>query len=341
VLRVAINGYGRIGRIVHRQLLKNFAKEVEVVAVNASSDAAMRAYLLKYDSLHGRFDGEVEVKGDDMLVNGNLVAVLKVREPGSCPWQKLGVDVVVESSGKFRTRELAQPHVAAGAKAVIVTAPPKDDLPLVVRGVNDDALARSLPIFSAASCTTNCIAPILSVLDSAIGIAHGLVSTTHAYTASQNLLDNKTDSSKIRIARAAALSIIPSTTGAVKACANLFPHLEGKLSGLALRVPVPTVSVAVLALSMARRTTGSEVHALLRQASEDAWKGILGFEAEQLVSADYVGDPRSCIIDADSTDIVDGTLLQLLAWYDNEWGYSMRITELVVAAGKLFLKAKS
>ncbi|HRH93502.1 MAG TPA: type I glyceraldehyde-3-phosphate dehydrogenase [Candidatus Peribacteria bacterium] len=333
MLNVAINGYGRIGRIVHRQLLEHFGSEARVIAINASSDAKMREYLLKYDTLHGRFGGQVEVDGDHLLVNGQPVHVIRERDPGKCPWKKLGVDVVVEASGKFRTRELAKPHLDAGAKAVVITAPAKDDTTMIVRGVNDDMLKSALPIVSAASCTTNCIAPVMKVLDEKFGILKGLVCTTHAYTTSQNLLDNSTDSSKVRIARAAALSIIPSTTGAVKACAKIFPHLQGKIDGMALRVPVPNVSAAYLAMEVKRKTTVEEVHAALAAAANGPLKGILGMEKDQLVSADFVSDSHSSTIDMDSTAVIDGTLVQLLSWYDNEWGYAMRVTEIVNRVG--------
>lgn len=333
MLRIAINGYGRIGRIVHRQILDKFGSEATVVAINASSDAAMRKYLLKYDTLHGRFGGQVEVDGDHLRVNGQPVRVVRERDPGKCPWKELHVDIVVEASGKFRTRDLCKPHLAAGARAVIMTAPPKDDVPMVVRGVNDEALKAAMPVVSAASCTTNCIAPVLKVLDESMGIIKGLVCTTHAYTTSQNLLDNATDSSKVRIARAAALSIIPSTTGAVKACAKIFPHLHGKIDGMALRVPVPNVSAAYLAMEVKRKTTTEEVHAALQKAATGSLQGILAMESDQLVSADFVSDAHSSTVDMDSTAVIDGTLVQLLSWYDNEWGYATRVTELAVRMG--------
>ncbi|MBI3331359.1 type I glyceraldehyde-3-phosphate dehydrogenase [Candidatus Peregrinibacteria bacterium] len=335
MLRVAINGYGRIGRVVHRQLVQQFSDKASVVAINASSDAAMRAYLLKYDTLHGRFEGSVEVNGEDLRVNGTDVRVIKEREPAKCPWKDLKIDIVVEASGKFRSREKAQAHLTAGAKAVLVTAPPKDDIPMIVRGVNDKDLKSAMPIVSTASCTTNCIAPVIKVLDELAGIASGLVCTTHAYTSSQNLLDNSTDSSKIRIARAANLNIIPSTTGAVKSCAKLFPHLKGKLDGMALRIPVPDVSAAYLALNLSKKTTVEEIHAALRKAANGSLKGILAVEEGQLVSSDYISNTHSSTVDLDSTVVVDGTLVQLLAWYDNEWGYAMRVTEMVVHMGKL------
>ncbi len=335
MLRVAINGYGRIGRVVHRQFVERFKGNVEVLAVNASSDAAMRRYLLKYDSLHGRFGKEVEVQGEHLIVEGKQVRVVKERDPSRCPWKELKVDVVVEATGKFRTREKAQGHLTAGASAVIITAPPKDDTTMIVRGINDHALEGALPIVSAASCTTNCIAPVVKVLDDRLGIERGLMCTTHAYTSSQNLLDNASDSSKLRIARAAALNIIPSTTGAAKAIGRVFPHLVGKMDGMALRIPVPDVSAAYLALDVRKETTAPQVNAFLRDAAEGELRGILGVEEGQLVSADYVSNPHSSTVDLESTNVVGGTMVQILSWYDNEWGYAMRVTEMVMDVGRL------
>ncbi|MFA5799467.1 MAG: type I glyceraldehyde-3-phosphate dehydrogenase [Candidatus Peribacteraceae bacterium] len=336
MLRVAINGYGRIGRVVHRQLVQRFGDNVRVVAINASSDAAMRRYLLKYDSLHRRFDRSVEVDGENLLVDGNPVQVVRERDPESCPWKKLNVDIVIEATGKFRTKEGAKGHLKAGAKAVLITAPPKDEeTTMIVRGVNDSELERALPIVSAASCTTNCIAPVIKVLDANLKIKRGLMCTTHAYTTSQNLLDNSTDSSKLRISRAAALNIIPSTTGAAKAIGKIFPHLKGKLDGMALRIPVPDVSAAYLALEVVKETDADTVNRMLRQASEDDLKGILGVEEGLLVSTDFVSDAHSSTVDLDSTKVVDSTLVQVLAWYDNEWGYAMRVTEMTLRVGAL------
>jgi len=335
MLRVAINGYGRIGRVVHRQLLHRFPNEVEVVAINASSDAAMRRYLLKYDTLHGRFDLSVEIAGEHLTIEGKPVRVVKEKDPAKCPWRELGVDVVIEATGKFRTREKAQAHLNAGARAVLITAPPKDDTPMIIRGVNDAELKSALPIVSAASCTTNCIAPVIHVLDTWKGIKRGLMCTTHAYTSSQNLLDNSTDSSKLRIARAAALNIIPSTTGAAKAVGKVFPHLKGKLDGMALRIPVPDVSASYLVLELKEPSATEEINSKLRDAAEGNLKDILAVEEGLLVSSDYVTDPHSSTVDLDSTNVIDGTLVQILAWYDNEWGYGMRVTELAHAIGKL------
>src|SRR3989339_175541 len=335
MLRVAINGYGRIGRVVHRQLIERFPQEACVVAVNASSDAAMRRYLLKYDTLHGRFGRSVEVEGENLRIDGNLVRVVKEKDPAKCPWKELKVDLVVEATGKFRTKEKAQAHLVAGAKAVLITAPPKDDTTMIVRGVNDDLLQGALPIVSAASCTTNCIAPIVKVLDGWKGIRRGLLCTTHSYTSSQNLLDNSTDSSKLRIARAAALNIIPSTTGAAKAVGKVFPHLKGKLDGMALRIPIPDVSAAYLVLELNAPASPAEINSKLREASEGELKGILAVEEGLLVSSDSLSDPHSSTVDLDSTNVIDGNLVQILAWYDNEWGYAMRVTELTLQVGTL------
>src|SRR3989344_6061916 len=300
------------------------------VAINGSSDAAMRAYLLKYDTLHGRFDQQVEACGEHLSVRGKEVRVVKERDPAKCPWKELKVDIVVEASGKFRDRAKCQAHLDAGAKVVLITAPPKDDIQMIVRGVNDDLLSQSLPIVSAASCTTNSIAPVVKVLDSWKGVKRGLMCTTHSYTSSQNLLDNSTDSSKMRIARSAALNIIPTTTGAAKAVGKVFPHLQGKIDGMALRVPTPDVSASYLALEMKEPVTVEEVNAQLQKASEGELKGILGVEEGLLVSSDYISDPHSSTVDLESTNVVDGTLVQILAWYDNEWGYGMRVTEMAV-----------
>ena len=335
MLRIAINGYGRIGRVVHRQLLQRYPKEVAVVATNASSDAAMRAYLLKYDTLHGRFDGEVEVEGEHLRVNGAPLRVVREKDPSSCPWKELKVDLVIEATGKFRSRDKAEAHLKAGAKAVLVTAPPKDDIQMIVMGVNDHLLKDALPIVSAASCTTNCIAPVVKVVDELKGISRGLMCTTHAYTSSQNLLDNSTTSAKLRIARAASLNIIPSTTGAAKAIGKIFPHLQGKMDGMALRIPIPDVSATYLVLELKEKSTAEEINAALTKAAKGSLQGILNTEEGLLVSSDFISDDHALTVDLDSTLVIDGTLVQILSWYDNEWGYGMRVTEMAVRMGEL------
>ncbi len=338
MLRVAINGYGRIGRNVHRQFVQTFPKEVEVVAVNASSNADIRAYLLQYDSLHGKFNADVRVSGEDFSVNGKIVRVVKERDPAKCPWKDLKVDVVVEATGHFVTREGASGHLKAGAKRVVVTAPMKDDTPTFVKGVNDGAITKDLLVISNASCTTNCIAPVIKVIDRTFGVDRLLVGSVHAFTVSQNLLDNKPqeEGGDMRRARAATLSMIPSKTGAVKACAVIFPHLKGKLDGMAFRVPVPTVSCAYMAFSIQKDTSKEEVNAVLKEATKDpAMQGVLGVSEEDLVSIDFMTDSRSSIVDAPYTKVVDGKGVQILSWYDNEWGYAMRVTEMVQKVGSL------
>ncbi len=329
--RIAINGYGRIGRNVHRQILDRFSSSCQVVAVNASSDAAMRAYLLKYDSLHGRHAGDVSVKDEDtMLVHGSEVRIVKEKEPAKCPWKELGVDVVIESTGNFVTAEKAGKHVDAGAKRVIVTAPMKDDTPMFVLGVNDRNLRADMSIISNASCTTNCIAPVIKVLHEAFGVRNLLVSSVHAYTATQNLLDNKgKEDNDLRRARSATLSIIPTTTGAVKSCVKIFPDLQGKIDGMAFRVPVPTVSCAYMAFFLSNPTTAEAINEKLTDASVSEMKDILSISYEPLVSIDFQTDPHSSIVDGNFTKVIDSNAVQILAWYDNEWGYAMRVTELL------------
>lgn len=341
MLRVAINGYGRIGRLVHRQFVQHFADQVEVVAVNASSDVDMRTYLLKYDSLHHRFQADVKVVGEDFSVNGTLVKTLKERDPAKCPWKHLGIDVVVEATGNFDTYEEAEGHLTAGAKRVVVTAPMKDSTPTFVRGVNEELLTPDMRIISNASCTTNCIAPVIQVMDKTFGVERLLVSSVHAFTATQNLLDNKAkEGGELRRARAATLSMIPTKTGAVKACGDIFPHLKGKMDGMAFRVPVPTVSCAYMAFTLTKSATVDEIHAALRKAAETPrLRGILALSEDQCVSIDFQTDPHSSIVDVPSTKVVGGDAVQLLSWYDNEWGYAMRVTEMTVDFGLLPLSA--
>lgn len=331
MINVAINGYGRIGRNVHRQFIERFADTINVVGVNASSTAEMRAYLLEHDSLHGRLQAGVHVVDDDHIsVNGNTVRIVKERDPAKCPWKELEVDIVLESTGHFTTYDAAKQHLEAGAKKVIVTAPMKDETPTFVMGVNDDALAADMDIVSNASCTTNCIAPVIKVMEEAFGVEHLLVNSTHAFTASQNLLDNKGEGSDLRKARAATLSMIPTKTGAVKACAVIFPHLKGKMDGMAFRVPVPTVSCAYMAFTLKKSTSVEEVMAQLQAAADGPMKDIMDISNEELVSIDYQTNPHSSIVDEQFTKVIDGNAVQLLSWYDNEWGYAMRVTEMTV-----------
>lgn len=336
MIRVAINGYGRIGRNVHRQFLDDYADKVQVVAVNASSDAKMRSYLLKYDSLHGVFKHDIKVEGEDFTVDGKLVKVVREREPAKCPWKELKVDLVIESTGVFNTKETVEDHLKAGAKKVIVTAPMKDDTPMFVKGVNDEILTKDMDIISNASCTTNCIAPVIKIMDEIYGIEYLLVSSVHAFTASQVLLDNKSaeGGEELRRARAATLSVIPTKTGAVKACGKIFPHLKGKMDGMAFRVPVPTVSCAYMAFTLKKETTKEDILEKLKKASESKqMKSILSVSDEQCVSIDFQTDPHSSIIDGPSTKVVGGKAAQILSWYDNEWGYAMRVTEMAIRVG--------
>jgi glyceraldehyde 3-phosphate dehydrogenase len=330
MLKVAINGYGRIGRNIHRQFIEMYPKEVEVVAINASSDAEMRAYLLKYDSLHGRLGADVKVEGDHISVNGKPVRVVKERNPGKCPWKELGVDIVIESTGNFDLLEEVKPHLDAGAKRVIVTAPMKDKTPTFVMGVNDHLLTKDMHVISNASCTTNCVAPVIKIMDETFGIESLLVSSVHAFTASQNLLDNKAkEGGELRRARAATLSMIPTKTGAVKACGDIFPHLKGKMDGMAFRIPVPTVSCAYMAFNLKKDTTVDEIHKKLEAAAKTKeMNGILSISHDQCVSIDFQTDPHSSIVDAPSTKVVNGKAAQILSWYDNEWGYAMRVTDM-------------
>ena len=328
--RIAINGYGRIGRNVHRQLLDHYADSVVVVGINASSTSEMREYLLKYDSLHGRFSGKTAVKDDDtIVVNGNDVRIVKEKDPAKCPWKELDVDIVIESTGHFASTKKSQGHIDAGAKRVIITAPVKDETPSFVLGVNEDLLTGDMPIISNASCTTNCIAPVIKVMHEKFGVANLLVNSVHAFTASQNLLDNKGEGNDLRRARAATMSIIPTKTGAVKACAKIFPELDGKIDGMAFRVPVPTVSCSYMAFVLEKDATVEEINAALKKEANGALKNVLAVCDEQCVSIDFQTDPHSSIVDATFTKVVDGNTVQLLSWYDNEWGYAMRVTELL------------
>lgn len=332
MLNVAINGYGRIGRNVHRQFVELYADKVQVVGINASSEADMRAYLLKYDSLHGKLNAEVSVDGHDILVNGKTVRVIKEKDPAKCPWKELNVDIVIDSTGHFDLYEELEHHLIAGAKRVLVTGPMKDKTPTFVKGVNDHELTKDMLIVSNASCTTNCIAPIMKVIDENYGIESLLVSSVHAYTATQNLLDNKAkEGGELRRARSATLSMIPTKTGAVKACASIFPHLKGKMDGMAFRVPVPTVSCAYMAFYLKKDATVDDIHAKLDAASKSpSMQGVLGMSYDQCVSIDFQTDPRSSIVDVPSTKVVNGKSAQILSWYDNEWGYAMRVSEMTL-----------
>jgi glyceraldehyde 3-phosphate dehydrogenase len=327
-IRVAINGFGRIGRLSFRRLLEK--ENVEIVAINDLTDNATLAHLLKYDSVHGKFDGDVSADGESLTVNGIRINAYAERDPKKLPWKNLNIDVVLESTGRFVDEAGAGMHLEAGAKKVVISAPAKGNIPTVVLGVNEDTLTGTETIVSNASCTTNCLAPMAKVLDDVFGIEKGYMTTIHAYTADQNLQD--APHSDLRRARAAALSIVPTSTGAAKAVGLVLPQLKGKLDGNAMRVPTPDGSLTDLTVVLKRETTVEEINAVMKQASEGALKGILEYCVDPIVSIDIIGNPHSCIFDSELT-AVNGTLAKVVGWYDNEYGYSSRVADLIV---KLF-----
>jgi len=322
-VRVAINGFGRIGRISFRMMMNK--PGIEVVAINDLTDAKTLAHLLKYDSVHGKIDGQVKVEDGHILTGNHKLKVFAEKDPANLPWKDLNIDVVIESTGFFLDRESAGKHIQAGARKVIISAPAKEDVPTFVIGVNDHLLTADHDIVSNASCTTNCAAPMVKVLDDAFGVEAGLLSTVHAYTGDQRLVD--APHKDLRRARAAALSIIPTSTGAAKAIALILPHLKGKLDGIALRVPVPSGSMTDLTVKLGREVSVKEINETFRIASENSMKGILEYTEDPIVSADIVGNPHSCILDSDLT-MVMGTTVKVIGWYDNEAGYSNRIADL-------------
>jgi glyceraldehyde 3-phosphate dehydrogenase len=325
-IKVAINGFGRIGRNAFRAALGD--SELDFVAVNDITDAKTLAHLLKYDSVHGTLSAQVQARDDAIVVNGRKVKVFAQRDPAALPWKELGVEVVVESTGRFTDRAGAGKHLEAGAKKVIISAPAKDPDVTLVLGVNEKMYDPAKhAIISNASCTTNCLAPVAKVVMENFGIRHGLMTTIHAYTNDQQILD--LPHKDLRRARAAALSQIPTSTGAAKAVGLVLPGLQGKMHGIAIRVPTANVSLVDLVAETERVVTVEEVNAALRKAADGELKGILGFCEEPLVSIDFNGNPLSSIVDALSTSVVDGTLVKILSWYDNEWGYSCRIRDLV------------
>jgi glyceraldehyde 3-phosphate dehydrogenase len=327
-MRVAINGFGRIGRLAFKCLLEK--SNVEVVAINDLTDNKTLAHLLKYDSVQGKFNGTVDFTEDHIIVNGQKIVATAERDPANLPWKELKVDVVLESTGFFRSPETAGKHITAGAKKVIISAPASGDIKTVVLGVNDETLTGDETILSNASCTTNCLAPMAKVLDDLIGIESGFMTTIHSYTSDQRLLD--APHSDLRRARSAALNIIPTSTGAAKAVGLVLPHLAGKLNGNSLRVPTPTGSATDFVVTLKRDTTVEEVNAAFKKASETNLKGILEYSEDPLVSTDIVGSPYSCIFDADTT-MVMGNTVKIMGWYDNEAGYSNRVADLIAKVG--------
>lgn len=327
-IKVGINGFGRIGRNAFKIAQENLNKDIEIVAINDLTNPKTLAHLLKYDSCFGKFEGTVEATEDSLIVNGKTIKILAERDPKNLPWKELGVDIVIESTGLFTKKEKAVAHIEAGAKKVIISAPATDEDITIVMGVNEEKYdPKNHNIISNASCTTNCLAPFAKVLDENFGIVKGLMTTVHSYTNDQKILD--LPHSDLRRARAAAESIIPTTTGAAKAVALVLPQLKGKLNGLAMRVPTPTVSVTDLVFETAKPTTKEEINAALKKAAEGELKGILDFCEEPLVSIDFRKDPHSSIVDGLSTMVMDGNLVKVVSWYDNEWGYSNRVVDLV------------
>ncbi|MDM5200042.1 glyceraldehyde-3-phosphate dehydrogenase [Fictibacillus enclensis] len=331
--KVAINGLGRIGRMVFRKMMEE-NNEFEVVAINASYPPETLAHMIKYDSIHGAYKGEVTAHEGYLMVNGQKVLLLNSRDPRELPWKGLGIDLVIEATGKFKCQETAGYHLQAGAKKVIITAPGKDEDVTIVMGVNEsDYNPDKHHIISNASCTTNCLAPVVKVLDDHFGIESGMMTTVHAYTNDQKNIDNP--HKDLRRARACGQSIIPTSTGAAKAIAKVLPHLSGKLNGMALRVPTPNVSLVDFVADLKTEVTEERINEVLKSAANGSMKGILGYSDEPLVSVDYNGNENSSIIDGLSTMVIENSKVKVLAWYDNEWGYSCRVVDLagLVAAG--------
>lgn len=326
-IKVGINGFGRIGKAVLKASLEK-ELSIDVVAINSTSGPEKHAHIFKYDSLYGKMSQEIKATEDALYIGDKKIQFTAFRDPADIPWGEMGVDIVIESSGLFLTKELASKHLKGGAKKVILSAPAKDDdILTIVMGVNEgDYDVKEHSIISNASCTTNCLAPVAKVIEDNFGIESGLMTTVHAYTNDQNILD--LPHSDLRRARAAAESIIPTSTGAAKAIYKVIPSLKGKLNGMAMRVPIPVVSVVDLVVQLKKGTTKEEVNRLLKEAAEGPMKDILGYSEEPLVSADYKKDPRSSIVDALSTMMVNDKMLKLVSWYDNEWGYSNRAVDL-------------
>jgi glyceraldehyde 3-phosphate dehydrogenase len=321
--RIAINGFGRIGRLTFRNLIQ--MEGIEVVAINDLTDNATLAHLLKYDSVHGKFPGTVSADENFLYVNNKKIHAIAERDPKALPWKDMGIDIVIESTGRFTDRDTAGLHLSAGAKKVIISAPAKGDIPTIVLGVNDEVIHADHNIYSNASCTTNCLAPMVKVLDDAFGVESGFMTTIHAYTADQRIQDSPHED--LRRARAAAISIVPTSTGAAKAVGLVLPHLKGKLNGNAMRVPVPDGSVTDFTATLKKPATVAEINAAFKAASETYLKGILEYCEEPIVSSDILGNPHSCIYDVDLT-MVQGNTAKVVGWYDNEAGYSARLAQL-------------
>jgi glyceraldehyde 3-phosphate dehydrogenase len=332
-LRIAINGFGRIGRNVARAIYESGRTDIDIVAINDLGPVETNAHLMRYDSVHGRFPGEIIVEGDTIKVGNESFKVLAERDPKNLPWKDLDIDVVMECTGIFTSKEKASMHLDAGAKRVLVSAPASGADKTIVYGVNHDALTKDDLIVSNASCTTNCLSPVAYVLNNEIGIEKGMMTTIHSYTGDQPTLD--TMHKDLYRGRAAALSMIPTSTGAAKAVGLVLPELNGKLDGISVRVPTPNVSLVDLKFLAKRDTSVEEINAVIKKASEGALKGILGYTEEQLVSSDFNHDPHSSIFHAEKTSVMDGNMVSILTWYDNEWGFSNRMADTAIAMGKL------
>ena len=333
-VKVAINGFGRIGRLVARAMLERNSAELELVAINDLADAKSNAWLFARDSVHGKYPGEVRAEGNDLVIDGKHIRVTAEKDPANLPHRELGVDLVLECTGFFTDRASAEKHIAAGAKKVLISAPGKNVDLTVVYGVNHDKLTAEHKIVSNASCTTNCLAPVAKVLNDTVGIERGLMTTVHAYTNDQKILDQI--HSDLRRARAAAMSMIPTTTGAARAVGEVLPELKGKLDGSAIRVPVPDVSLVDLTFTPKRDTTKDEVNAILKAAAESGpLKGILDYTDEPLVSIDLMHTPASSTVDSLETAVIDGKLVRVVSWYDNEWGFSNRMVDTATAMARL------
>src|SRR6266496_3377389 len=333
-VRVAINGFGRIGRNVLRAIVEGDRKDIAVVAINdPAGTPETNAHLLRYDSVHGRFPGEVTVKGDTIECGNGPIKALAIRDPAQLPWKDLGVDIALECTGLFTAKDKASAHLAAGAKRVLVSAPADNADATIVYGVNHDTLTRQHLVVSNGSCTTNCLAPVAKVLNDTVGIETGFMTTIHAYTGDQPTLD--TLHSDLYRGRAAAMSMIPTSTGAAKAIGLVLPELQGKLDGVAIRVPTPNVSVVDLKIVAQRKTDVKEINEAMKRASEQQMKGVLGYTTAPNVSIDFNHDPHSSTFHMDQTKVLNGTLVRVMAWYDNEWGFSNRMADTAVAMGKL------
>ncbi|MCW5693191.1 MAG: type I glyceraldehyde-3-phosphate dehydrogenase [Pseudolabrys sp.] len=332
-VRVAINGFGRIGRNVLRAIAESGRKDIEVVAANDLGPVETNAHLLRYDSVHGRFPKEVTVKGDSISIDGKAIKITAERDPSKLPWKDLGIDIALECTGIFTAKDKASAHLNAGAKRVLVSAPADGADLTVVYGVNHDKLTKDHLVVSNASCTTNCLAPVAKVLNDAVGITHGFMTTIHAYTGDQPTLD--TMHKDLYRARAAAMSMIPTSTGAAKAVGLVLPELNGKLDGVSIRVPTPNVSVIDFKFVAKKSTTKEEINEAVKRAAEQQLKGILGYTTHPNVSIDFNHDPHSSTFHMDQTKVMDGTLVRVMSWYDNEWGFSNRMADTAVAMGKL------